>query len=162
MVESFFEYIFCKEIVFIKRYVMEHYYFLLRLIICFLLSFAIGLERELKRSSAGLRTNIIVCIGSFLFVSASFNSYDDDMMRISAQVISGIGFIGAGAITLNSNKVEGLNTAATLWCVAAVGVLTELKLIFEACVGTFTILFTNLFIRKIKKSIPPERYSNDD
>ena len=124
MVESFFEYIFCKEIVFIKRYVMEHYY--------------------------------------FMFVSTSFNSYDDDMIKIFEQVISGIGFIGAGAITLNSNKVEGLNTAATLWCVAAVGVLTELKLIFEACVGTFTIIFTNLFIRKIKKSIPPERYSNDD
>ena len=58
MVESFFEYIFCKEIVFIKRYVMEHYY--------------------------------------FMFVSTSFNSYDDDMIKIFEQVISGIGFIGAG------------------------------------------------------------------
>lgn len=66
---------------------MEHYDFILRLLI----SFMIGLEREIRGSSAGLRTNILVCVGSFLFVSASFNSYDD-MMRIPAQVISVIVF----------------------------------------------------------------------
>ena len=141
---------------------MEHNYFILRLIICFILSFIVGLERELRGSSAGLRTNIIVCIGAFLFVSASFNSYDDDMMRIPAQVISGIGFLGAGAITINDNKIRGLNTAATIWVVAAIGVLTGLKLIFEACTGAFTIVFTNVFIRQFKKSIFPERYLDDD
>lgn len=141
---------------------MDHYYFVLRLIVCFILSFLVGLERELRGSSAGLRTNIIVCIGAFLFVSASFNSYDDDMMRIPAQVISGIGFLGAGAITINDNKIRWLNTAATIWVVAAIGVLTGLKLIFEACVGAFTIIFTNVFIRKVKKTIAPERYLDDD
>lgn len=141
---------------------MDHYFFVLRLIVCFVLSFLVGLERELRGSSAGLRTNIIVCLGSFLFVSASFNSYDDDMMRIPAQVISGIGFLGAGAITISQNKIRGLNTAATIWGVAAIGVLTGLKLIFEACVGTFIIIFTNVFIRKIKKTITPERYLDDD
>ena len=76
------------------RDIMDHYYFLLRLLICFILSFLIGLEREFRESVAGLRTNIIVCIGAFLFVSASFNSYDDDMMRIPALIISGIVFLG--------------------------------------------------------------------
>lgn len=141
---------------------MEHYYFLLRLLVCFILSFLIGLERELKGSVAGLRTNIIVCIGAFLFVTASFNSYDDDIMRIPAQVISGIGFLGAGVITLNDNKIRGLNTAATIWGVAAIGVLTGLKLIFEACVGAFVIIFINIFIKKIKKTIAPDRYLDDD
>ena len=140
----------------------DHYYFVIRLVICFILSFLVGLEREIRGSSAGLRTNIIVCMGAFLFVSASFNSYDNDMMRIPAQVISGIGFLGAGAITISDNKIRGLNTAATIWAVAAVGVLTGLKLIFEACVGAFVIIFTNVFIRKIKKSISPERYLDDD
>lgn len=140
---------------------MEHYYFVLRLLICFILSFLIGLKRELRGSSAGLRTNIIVCIGSFLFVSASFNSYDDDMMLIPAQVISGIGFIGAGSIIINDNRIRGLNTAATMWCVAAIGVLTGLKLIFEAIIGTITIIFTNIFIRKIKKAINPNRADDD-
>ncbi|MGN1000714.1 MAG: MgtC/SapB family protein [Bacilli bacterium] len=141
---------------------MDHYYFLLRLIICFLLSFLVGLEREMRGSNAGLRTNIIVCVGAFLFVSASFNSYDDDMMRIPAQVISGIGFLGAGTIAVDNNKVKGLNTAATIWCVAAIGVLTGLKLIFEACIGTIVIIFINIFIRKIKKSIYPDRHIDDD
>lgn len=84
------------------------------------------------------------------------------MMRIPAPVISGIGFLGAGAMALDSNKLKGLNTAATIWCVAAIGVLTRLKLIFEACIGTFTIVFTNIFIRKIKKTIAPDRYLDDD
>lgn len=141
---------------------MDHYYFIVRLIICFILSFIVGLEREIRGSSAGLRTNIIVCIGAFLFVSASFNSYDDDMMRIPAQVISGIGFLGAGAITISENKIRGLNTAATIWGVAAIGVLAGLKLIFEAIVGTFVIIFTNVFIREIKKIISPNRYLDDD
>lgn len=141
---------------------MDHYYFIIRLIICFILSFIVGLERELRGSSAGLRTNIIVCIGAFLFVSASFNSYDDDMMRIPAQVISGIGFLGAGAITISENKIRGLNTAATIWGVAAIGVLMGLKLIFEAIVGTIVIIFTNVFIRKIKMVITPDRYLDDD
>lgn len=141
---------------------MDHYHFVLRLIICFILSFLIGLEREFRGSNAGLRTNIIVCVGAFLFVSASFNSYDDDMMRIPAQVISGIGFIGAGAIALDENKVKGLNTAATIWCGAAIGVLVGLKLIFEACAGTITIIFTNVFMRKLRAKINPERNLDDD
>ena len=137
---------------------MEHYDFILRLLI----SFMIGLERDIRGSSAGLRTNIIVCVGSFLFVSASFNSYDDDMMRIPAQVISVIVFLGAGSIVINDNKIRGLNIAATMLCVAAIGVLVGLKLIFEACAGTILIVFTNIFIRSVKKSIAPDRYLDDD
>lgn len=141
---------------------MEHYYFILRLLICFFLSFFIGLEREFRGSSAGLRTNIIVCLGSFLFVSASYDFYNDDMMRIPAQIISGIGFLGAGSIIVQENKIRGLNTAATMWCVAAIGVLVGLRLIFEAVVGTLAIIFTNLSIRKLKKLISPTRYMDDD
>lgn len=84
------------------------------------------------------------------------------MMRIPAQVISGIGFLGAGAIAIDDNKVKGLNTAATIWGVAAIGVLIGLKLIFEACIGTFTILFTNVIIRKVRKKVFPDRYFYDD
>ena len=84
---------------------MEHYLFLLRLVMCIILSFVVGLEREITGSTAGLRTSIILCLGSFLFVSASFNSYDDDMMRIPSQVISGIGFLGAGIIAIDENKI---------------------------------------------------------
>ena len=132
---------------------MEHYYFFLRLVICIILSFIVGLERELYSSSACLRTSVIVCLGSFLFVSASFTSYDDDMMRIPSQVISGIGFISAGIIAIDENKVKAINTAGTIWRVAAIGVLIGLKLIFEATIGTLAIVFINVFIRKIKQII---------
>lgn len=141
---------------------MEQYNFILRLLITFLLSFAIGLERELRSSSAGLRTNIIVCLGAFLFVTAAYNLQYEDIMRIPAQVISGIGFLGAGTIIINDNKIRGLNTAATMWCVAAIGVLTGLNLIFEACIGTISIIFANVFIRKFKKTIIPHRMTDDD
>lgn len=141
---------------------MEHYYFFLRLIVCIILSFIVGLEREINGSNAGLRTSIIVCLGSFLFVSASFNSYDDDLMRIPAQVISGIGFLGAGIIAIDENKVKAINTAGTVWCVAAIGVLIGLKLIFEAVIGTIAIVFTNIFIKKIKQIIFPNRFPDHD
>lgn len=141
---------------------MEHYRFLIRLIICIILSFAVGLEREINGSNAGLRTSIIVCLGSFLFVSASFNSYDDDMMRIPSQVISGIGFLGAGIIAIDGSKVKAINTAATVWCVAAIGVLIGLKLIFEAVSGTLAIIFTNIFVKKTKNIFFPERNKDND
>lgn len=141
---------------------MEHYYFFLRLIVCIILSFVVGLEREINGSNAGLRTSIIVCLGSFLFVSASFNSYDDDLMRIPAQVISGIGFLGAGIIAIDENKIKAINTAGTVWCVAAIGVLMGLRLIFEAVIGTFAIVFSNIFIKKIKQIILPTRKQDND
>ena len=141
---------------------MEHYLFLLRLVMCIILSFVVGLEREITGSTAGLRTSIIVCLGSFLFVSASFNSYDDDMMRIPSQVISGIGFLGAGIIAIDENKIKAINTAGTIWCVAAIGVLVGLKLIFEAVTGTIAIVATNIFIRKIKTIFFKERNQDND
>lgn len=97
-----------------------------------------------------------------MFVSASFNSYDDDLMRIPAQVVSGIVFLGAGAFTIDTNKTKGLNTEATIWGVAAIGILVGLKLIFEACIETIAIIFTNVFLRKIKKTIAPDRYLEDN
>ena len=141
---------------------MEYWSFILRLFICFILSFIVGFEREIRGSSAGLRINIIVCLGSFLFVSAAFGSGDEDILRIPAQVVSGIGFIGAGIIAVDSNKIKGLNTAATIWCVAAIGVLTGLKLVFESSIGALAIVFINVFARRVKKIIAPDRYLDDD
>ena len=80
--------------------------FLLNLIICFLLSFLIGTERQYRRRIVGLRTTILVCVGSFLFVSTSFivGGSKTDLTRIAAQVVSGIGFLGAGVIIKDGIK----------------------------------------------------------
>ena len=95
--------------------------FIFRILICFGLSFIIGIERQYRNRPVGLRTSILVSIGSFLFVSFSFLVGSTDLSRIASQVVTGIGFLGAGVILKDGAKVRGLTTAATLWCVAAIG-----------------------------------------
>lgn len=127
--------------------------FLIRIIICFLLSFCIGIERQYRRRAIGLRTVILVSLGSFLFVRFSFNFPGSDTTRIAAQVVAGIGFLGAGVIIKDGKTVKGLTTSATLWCAAAIGILTSAGLLFEAAVGTLPILFTNIVLRTINTKI---------
>lgn len=127
--------------------------FIIRIVICFFLSIAIGLERQCRHKMIGLRTNVLVALGAFLFVYVAFGMETNDQTRIAAQVVSGIGFLGAGVIMREGNKVKGLNTAATLWCVAAIGVLTASGLIIEATIGTFLVLISNIFLRMISLTI---------
>jgi putative Mg2+ transporter-C (MgtC) family protein len=106
---------------------------LLRLSVAAALGGAIGLERELRERGAGLRTHLVVCVGSALFTLVSAYGFEDffvatgtriDPTRIAAQIVSGIGFLGAGAIIRQGLSVRGLTTAATLWLVAAIGMAT--------------------------------------
>ena len=127
--------------------------FIIRITICFILSILVGIERQYRHKTVGLRTNVLVSLGSFMFVSVSFNSLDTDYTRIAAQVVSGIGFLGAGVILRDGNRIKGLNTAATLWSVAAIGVLTAFGLIIEAAIGTLFILLSNILLRLISHKI---------
>ena len=128
---------------------MEIEKFLLYLCICFALSFLIGVERQFRRRIIGLRTTILVSIGAFLYVSLSFYINNDDLTRIAAQVVSGIGFLGAGVIIKDGLKIRGLTTAATLWCDAAIGVLCASGAIWQAIAGTVVILFSNIVLRYV-------------
>ncbi|MBQ8219166.1 MAG: MgtC/SapB family protein [Bacilli bacterium] len=136
---------------------MDFIDFLLRLSVCFLLSFILGVERQYRRRSLGLRTMILVSIGSYMFVSFSFmvTGYQSDISRIAAQVVAGIGFLGAGVIIKDNekNRVSGLTTAATLWCDAGIGVLCAGGFISEALVATLFVLFANIILREINKII---------
>ena len=127
--------------------------FLLYLIICFGLSFLIGIERQYRRRIIGLRTTILVSIGAFLYVSLSFAVSNNDLTRIAAQVVSGIGFLGAGVIIKDGLKIRGLTTAATLWCDAAIGVLCASGAIIQALAGTIVILFSNVVLRYVNTLI---------
>ena len=80
----------------------------------------IGYEREAKNRPAGLRTNMLVCLGAAIFTIVSI-SFEEDPIRIAAGIVTGIGFLGAGSIISSKEKVKGLTTAATLWIVAAIG-----------------------------------------
>lgn len=127
--------------------------FLLYLIICFSLSFLIGIERQYRRRVVGLRTTILVSLGAFLFVTFSFSVGAVDISRIASQVVAGIGFLGAGVILKDGKKIRGLTTAATLWCDAAVGILCAGGAIVEAIVGTILILFANIILRYVNSLI---------
>lgn len=132
---------------------MEYTDFLTRILIALLLSFIVGLERQWRRRAIGLRTNVLVCLGAFLFVSmpVMLNKMDD--MKVAAQVVSGIGFLGAGVILKDGANIRGLNTAATLWCNAAIGVLCATGLLIEAITGTIFILGANIVLRYITKKL---------
>lgn len=125
--------------------------FTYRIVACFILSMLVGFERQYRHRMVGLRTNVLVSLGSFLFVSMSFGLSPDnqDITRIAASVVSGIGFLGAGVILRNGNKVRGLNTAATLWCVSAVGVLCACGLVVWAFIGAVLILVSNVGLRGV-------------
>ena len=134
---------------------MEIEVFVYRIISCFILSILVGFERQYRHRMVGLRTNVLVSLGSFLFVSMSFglSPENQDITRIASSVVSGIGFLGAGVILRDGKRIKGLNTAATLWCVSAVGILTACGMVIEAAIGTLFILISNVFLRIISLGI---------
>jgi putative Mg2+ transporter-C (MgtC) family protein len=96
-----------------------------RLLTAALLGAVLGFEREIKQKSAGLRTNVLIAVGSALFTAMSYELAEGDTAdpsRVAAQIVTGIGFLGAGAIMRTGSGVQGLTTAATVWVNAAVGV----------------------------------------
>ncbi len=124
--------------------------FALRLVVAFLLGSALGLERQWRQRMAGLRTNTLVATGAALFVMLSvLTPGDSSPTRIAAQVVSGIGFLGGGVILREGLTVRGLNTAATLWCAAAIGSLSGAGLLLHAGIGTVAVLVANLVLRPL-------------
>jgi putative Mg2+ transporter-C (MgtC) family protein len=109
-----------------------------RLLTAAFLGALLGFEREVRQKSAGLRTNMLICMGSALFTLMSYELADvfgADPGRVAAQIVTGIGFLGAGAIIRTQSGVQGLTTAATVWVNAAVGVAAgggEYRLAFIA------------------------------
>ena len=109
---------------------------------------AIGIERQIRQHPAGLRTTALVCVGSALFVSLTSLSGDTQgPAHMAAYVVSGIGFLGGGVILREGMSVKGMNTAATLWCGSAVGVLAGAGLLMYALVATVTILALHICLR---------------
>lgn len=123
--------------------------FALRLLAALLLGAAVGSERQWRQKNAGLRTNTLVSLGSAAFVLLSIEIGGDATGRIASYVVSGIGFLGAGVIMKDGLNVHGLNTAATIWCSAAVGALSGLGLYPQAALVAAAIILTHLIFRPI-------------
>lgn len=122
-----------------------------RLILGFVLSGLVGLEREVSLKPAGLRTHILVGLGSTLLTILSLHAFlGADPSRVAASIIVGIGFLGAGTIIKTEEKIIGLTTAATLWIVASIGVATGAGFYLLAIVATilaFLVLKLDIFQR---------------
>ncbi len=124
------------------------------LVSAFVLGSAIGLERQLRQRTAGLRTNALVAVGAAVFVDmANRLGGHDAAVHVVAYVVSGIGFLGAGAIMKEGASVSGLNTAATLWGSAAVGACAGADLIAEALVAALFVLSSNTLLRPVVNRI---------
>ena len=139
---------------------------IIRLVVACLLAFVIGLDREYRAKDAGLKTHFLVSLGSALFMIISRYGFDNstqvDFSRVAAQVVSGIGFIGAGTIIFQKQIVRGLTTAASLWSVSGIGMAAGAGLYSVAVAATlltligleaFGYLFKKLAARRIYISI---------
>lgn len=111
------------------------------------LGYLIGLEREWHGKVVGTRTITLIAIGSALYVLMSPTMENGDNSRIIAQVVSGIGFLGAGIIFKHGDTIKGLTTAATVWCAAAIGGLCGYGMFGEAVIGTAAVMIVNLFFK---------------
>ena len=127
---------------------------LISLTTAFIFGALIGAERQYRQRSGGLRTNVLVAVGAATFVDVGMHlNGNPGATRVLAYVVSGIGFLGAGVIMKEGRNVWGLNTAATLWCSAAVGACSGADLTFEALTLTIFVLAGNTLLRPLVNAI---------
>ena len=130
---------------------MELLDFIFRILAATAAGAAVGLEREISNKSAGLRTNTLVALGAAIYVIIShqvLNGGEGDASRIIGQIVTGIGFLGAGVIFYQGANVYGLTTAATIWCSAALGCLGALAMFPQLAISTLLVLFVNIALKK--------------
>ncbi len=126
---------------------------LLRLVIVIIIGGLIGAERELKSKSAGFRTIMMICLGSFLFTTFSVYISPQTPDRIASNIVTGIGFLGAGVIFKGDNRVNGLTTAATIWVTAALGMGVATGQYTFVFVATCVVLGSLFLLTKIEQRI---------
>src|SRR6201996_534821 len=128
--------------------------FVIRLLAAFACGIAIGLERQMRQRTAGLRTITLVASGACLFVTLGvLTGNGTGVTQIASYVVSGVGFLGGGVIMRDKGSIQGINTAATLWCAAAVGVLCGSGHYGPALAGTIAVLAANTVLRELSRMI---------
>jgi putative Mg2+ transporter-C (MgtC) family protein len=123
-----------------------------RLLLALLLGICIGAERQWRQRAAGLRTNTLVCLGAATFVDLGL-TVSPHTTQVIAYVVSGVGFLGAGAIMKEGVNIRGLNTAATLWCSAAVGACVGSGELLDAIFVTALLIIINIALRPLSRYI---------
>lgn len=128
---------------------MSYIQFLCNLLVALGLGSMIGLERQLTGRTIGIRTNVLVCMGACIFTSFPFCIGGADVLRMSAPIVSGVGFLGSGIIFKDGSNVRGINTAAIIWCTAGVGILTGAGLYGQALLSAVCLVAVNLILRPL-------------
>lgn len=128
--------------------------YFLRLILACVLGGMVGLERDLHGRNAGIRTNMLVCVGAALFTIVSISVQGADPSRIAAQIVCGIGFLGAGAILKDGFNIRGLTTAAYMWFIAAVGISCGLGQWVLSSVGALGVLGLTISVKCMERMLP--------
>ena len=127
---------------------------LVSLAAAFILGTLIGAERQYRQRGGGLRTHVLVAVGAATFVDIGMHlNGNAGATQIIAYVVSGVGFLGGGVIMRDKGSIQGINTAATLWCAAAVGVLCGAGHYGPALAGTAIVLITNTVLREVSRAI---------
>lgn len=130
--------------------------FLFKIILAIGAGFFIGIEREYKGKDAGLKTNMLVSVGACVFIFLSLQYQGGkfiDLTRVLSQVVTGIGFLGAGVILKKGGTLQGLTTAATVWCSAAAGCLAALYMVTDLILFTFAVVLINLIFGMVGKKM---------
>ena len=132
----------------------------LSIILATVLGASIGLERELSGKAAGLRTNVLICLGAAVFTIISqrmVEGTDGSLVRIAAQIVTGVGFLGAGAVIQDRRGVHGLTTAATIWLVASIGMACGADFYALACISALLAIIVLVVVPRLVK--PIEQYA---
>ena len=138
---------------------------IIRTLLAIICAGVIGFERDAHGSAAGLRTHILVCLGAMIAMSTGVfaaTHFSGDASRIGAQVVSGIGFLGAGTIMVNRGHIKGLTTAAGLWTSACIGLAIGTGFYEAAIVGSIAVLIVEKWLKGLKKRIMRKRGLLDD
>lgn len=142
---------------------MEELKYLISILIAVVLGFAIGFERKLRFKEAGIRTHTIVCVGSALIMVVSKYGFGDspdyDASRVAAQIVSGIGFLGAGIIVYRKHEIRGLTTAAGVWATAGVGMAAGAELYVVAAGAAVIIIAVQCLLHAKCKLFQTKKYT---
>jgi putative Mg2+ transporter-C (MgtC) family protein len=132
----------------------------LKILVATICGSLVGWEREKKNKFAGLRTNLLICVGSAIFTIGSFYAgtlYDVDPTRILSTIVTGMGFLGGGVIMRDNDKMIGITTAAFIWVISGIGILAGMGLVIIPIVLTIGLLVVTSLFEKVERYIRNDR-----